>query len=100
MTKMIKDWTDAVWAISNISAIAGELVVSSDEGRCMSWGSDDGYWLHLEICDEGKPRILINDMTAPTQKMWGVIGYCTYNHIYFEYQDNGYEDENAQEEQL
>jgi len=90
---MVKDWTDAVWAISNISAIAGEFDTSSDEGRCMYWGSDDGYWLHMIICDEGKPRILINEFNAPTQKMWGVIGYCTYNNIHFEINESYYENE-------
>ncbi len=94
---MIKDWTDAAWAISNISALAGEFTASASEGRHLSWASDKDYWMHLIICDAGKPRVLIYEWFAPANKMWGVIGYCKYNDIHLEIDGNMYEDDNNEE---
>ena len=82
---MNKDITDIVWTVSNISALAGELDCSSDDGYFISWGVDDGYWLHLKFDNKMKPKIYIRDDIAPTDKMYGVIGYCTYHDIEISY---------------
>ena len=54
---MNKDITDIVWTVSNISALAGKLDCSSDDGYFISWGVDDGYWLHLKFNNKMKPKI-------------------------------------------
>ena len=71
---MNKNITDIVWTVSNISALAGKLDCSSDDGYFMSWGVDDGYWLHLKFDNKMKPKIYIRDDIAPTDKMYAVIG--------------------------
>jgi hypothetical protein len=82
---MNKDITDIVWTVSNISTLAGKLDCSSDDGYFISWGVDDGYWLHLKFDNKMKPKIYIRDDIAPTDKMYGVIGYCTYHDIEISY---------------
>ena len=92
---MVKDWSDAVWAISNLSAIAGEITSSADGGRMLSWGGDKDYWMHLVIDDAGKPHVLIYDWFAPAKAMWGVIGYCKYSDIDLEIDTNLYEEKES-----
>ena len=81
---MIENWSEAVIAISNLSAIAGEASAIADGGRMLFWQGEEDYWMHLVICDEGLPHVLVIDHFAPAKEMMGVIGYCAYSGTHIE----------------
>ena len=88
---MKKDISKFTWAVSSLSAIAGNLTCTSDNGYSVSWG-EESYWLHLRVDKDGQPFVSINEINAPSDiQMFGVIGYCEYNDITCTIDDGFYE---------
>ena len=93
------DWSNIIWAVSDISKMIGSISTSAEEGRMLTWSNKKTgeYWLYLIACDSGKPHFLIYEDRAPTKKMYAVMGYCDYHE--YEVEISAYESKEKEAQQ-
>ena len=92
--ELTKEQNALVELIASFSAITGTTFSSTSDGRWFSWydTETDTDWLNIVVDDSGVCNVLIySSLTNDESKMYAAIGYCTFNEIPLEINEEGKE---------